>query len=378
MSAEATPRLALPYLAAGQAQKHVTHNDALIMLDALVQLAVRDRDRPAPPEAPTEGDRHIVTPAASGPWSGQAGKVALFQDGAWSFHAPHAGWLAWVVAEQALCVFDGAGWRRCETGLASLNPVAMVGINTTADATRPLSVKGEGVLFSHRDAPAGSGDIRLAFNKAAASNTASLLFQTGWSGRIEIGSAGSDDFHLKTSADGAVWREALYVRASDGAVGINHAAPAHQLDVGGSFGAGPASFAGNVLPAADNAHALGSASARWSAIYAANGTISTSDARLKQDIVDCPLGLDFIRRLSPKLYRWRDPGTEEAGRLHAGLIAQEVKAALDACGVDCGLWLAEEGDDPLGRQSLRYEQLLAPLVQAVKQLAARLDALEGR
>jgi len=52
-----TPHLGLPTLAAAQAQKHVTHNEALHRLDALVMLAVADRDLAAPPAAPAEGDR---------------------------------------------------------------------------------------------------------------------------------------------------------------------------------------------------------------------------------------------------------------------------------------------------------------------------------
>ena len=48
-------RLALPYIDAAQSQKHVTHNDALVALDALVQLSVKARNQIAPPAAPAEG-----------------------------------------------------------------------------------------------------------------------------------------------------------------------------------------------------------------------------------------------------------------------------------------------------------------------------------
>jgi hypothetical protein len=57
-----TIHLALPYIAASQAQKHVTHNEALRMLDALVMLSVKDRDLSAPPGSPEEGDRYLVNP----------------------------------------------------------------------------------------------------------------------------------------------------------------------------------------------------------------------------------------------------------------------------------------------------------------------------
>lgn len=71
-----TTHLGLPVLEAGQAQKHVTVNEALHLLDGVVQLAVIDRDLAAPPGAPGEGDRYIVAAGATGDWSGQDDAVA--------------------------------------------------------------------------------------------------------------------------------------------------------------------------------------------------------------------------------------------------------------------------------------------------------------
>ena len=78
---QTTRNLALPLIAAGQAQKHVTHNEALTLLDALAQLACLDRDLAAPPVNPAEGDRYIVAgPAPTGAWAGLAGQVVRFED----------------------------------------------------------------------------------------------------------------------------------------------------------------------------------------------------------------------------------------------------------------------------------------------------------
>ena len=57
---DTTTKLLLPYILAAQAQKHVTHNEALRMLDGLVQLSVLDRNLTAPPASPADGDRYIV------------------------------------------------------------------------------------------------------------------------------------------------------------------------------------------------------------------------------------------------------------------------------------------------------------------------------
>ena len=81
---------------AAQAQKHVTHNEAVRALDAIVQLMVLDKDLTSPPGSPADGARYIVAASPTGAWAGQAGKIAAYQDGAWAFYAPREGWLAWA------------------------------------------------------------------------------------------------------------------------------------------------------------------------------------------------------------------------------------------------------------------------------------------
>ena len=81
-----TVSLGLPLLVAEQAQKHVTHNEALRALDALVQLSVKDRDLASPPDLPADGDRYIVASSPTGVWAGHAADIAVWQDGAWDFH----------------------------------------------------------------------------------------------------------------------------------------------------------------------------------------------------------------------------------------------------------------------------------------------------
>lgn len=210
-----TPNLKAPYLMPSQAQKHVTHNEALRTLDALVQLSVADRDLTAPPEEAADGERFIVAAPATGAWAGRDGQVAAWQDGAWSFYRPLAGWTAWAADEEALLVFDGEAWTRYVAGLADVNPVALAGVNTAADDTNRLAVKSQAVLFSH-DETAPAGDVRVKLNKADAADTATFLFQDDWSGRAEIGLAGDDDFHLKVSPDGSAWHEAIVIERAGG------------------------------------------------------------------------------------------------------------------------------------------------------------------
>ena len=88
-----TPNLGLPYIMAAQSQKHVTHNEEIRALDAIVQLAVLDRDLAALPGSPAEGARYIVAASPTGAWSGHAGDVAAHQDGAWAFYEPVEGFI---------------------------------------------------------------------------------------------------------------------------------------------------------------------------------------------------------------------------------------------------------------------------------------------
>ena len=211
---DTTTNLELPYIAPAQAQKHVTHNEALRKLDAIVHLAVIDRDIGVPPAAPAEGDRYIVGPSPSGVWAGADGQIAAFQDGAWAFLMPRIGWSAWVTDEDALLVYADSGWTAAATGgggAASVNPTPLVGINATADATNRLAVKSDAVLMSHDDVTPGSGDMRVSVNKSAPGNVASVVFQENYSGRAEFGVTSSTAFELKTSDDGSTFTSALSV-----------------------------------------------------------------------------------------------------------------------------------------------------------------------
>lgn len=210
MSEEQSAILSLPYILPAQAQKHVTHNEALRLLDVLVQLVVTSRQVAEPPSAPTQGARYIVPSDASGAFSDHAGAIAVWLDGQWHFVPALSGWQAEVLDEAIRVVFDGTGWVGPE---ARAQQVERLGVSMQADATNGLAVAATASLLTH----AGAGH-QLKINKAAATDTASLLFQTGWSGRAEMGTAGSDAFEIKTSADGSTFHTALRALQGSGRV----------------------------------------------------------------------------------------------------------------------------------------------------------------
>ena len=118
--AETSPRLLLPWLQAAQAQKHITHNEALRRLDGLVNLTVEDRSRSAPPASPAEGTAYLVAAGASGLWAGWSGDIALWSDGAWMRLPARPGWRLWVLAEEVMLVRLAPGWVTLDAAMGLL------------------------------------------------------------------------------------------------------------------------------------------------------------------------------------------------------------------------------------------------------------------
>ena len=130
----------------------------------------------------------------------------------------------------------------------------------------------------------------------------------------------------------------------------------------------------------DNAIDLGDGGARFDDIYATNATIQTSDQNEKNTITNSDLGIDFIKRLTPKSYIFNGKT-----RTHYGLIAQDVETVLSDINKPTSGFagfikddISEEKDGSQYRYGLRYTEFVAPLIQAVKDQQATIDALTAR
>jgi len=227
MSDDFTARLSLPYLAAGQMQKHVTLNEALTRLDVLAATAAVSRTVASQPAAPDDGDLYILPEAATGAaWAGQpAGALVRFEAGAWSAVQTPPGLVVVVLdAGEAIMRLDGE-WRPVGAIPDELQNLDRLGVGTTADAANPFAAKVNKMLFAAREAWAGGdGDLRLTLNKEAEPDVLSLLFQSGWGGRAELGLIGGDDLSLKVSADGGTWRQAFAVDRTTGRIRFDQGA----------------------------------------------------------------------------------------------------------------------------------------------------------
>lgn len=122
----------------------------------------------------------------------------------------------------------------------------------------------------------------------------------------------------------------------------------------------------SMYPSADNLTSSGRATQRWSAVFAANGTIQTSDARLKKAVTNLGYGLSQVMQLRPVTFQWKD---SNEGRTYLGLIAQEVEKVIPEA-----IERSKEADSPLG---MSYTSLVPVLIKAVQEQQATLDHKEA-
>jgi hypothetical protein len=145
---DATPRLALPLLVAGQAQKELFHNEALTVIDMLVQPAVASAGIDVPPPAPATGQGWIVGPAPSGAWAGHAHSLACWTDGGWRFVAPFEGMCLWVLDVALPARWHAGAWA---VGTIAATEIVVAGSKVLGARRPPIANPAGGTTV---DAPA--------------------------------------------------------------------------------------------------------------------------------------------------------------------------------------------------------------------------------
>jgi hypothetical protein len=128
----------------------------------------------------------------------------------------------------------------------------------------------------------------------------------------------------------------------------------------------------STTPGSDNSMSLGASGARWSVVWAATGTINTSDANTKQDVADLD---DAEKRVAVRIkglikkFRLKDAVAEkgDAARIHVGVIAQEVRDAFTAEGLDANRYALFCADTWWEREEMvKYKHLDEPRLEVVK------------
>lgn len=215
--ADTSSSLSLPFIQPNQAQKHVTHNEALLVLDALTQLAVVADDVNTPPLAPADGVRFIVGDGGTGDWAGRDGEVAVFETSGWRYFIPRAGWRAYVIDREIMVVHDGSEWIDQED--AEIQEIEAFGLGMIAPAQTPFSAKLNAALWTALyQADGGDGALVTTLNKETTSNDAGFVFQQDFQTRAILGLFGSDDLRLTTSPDGVTFFDGLRVNNTNGII----------------------------------------------------------------------------------------------------------------------------------------------------------------
>ncbi len=211
---DTSPRLSLPYILPSQAQKHVTVNESLRRLDALVQLTVQSTTQTTPPASPSEGDAYLLLAGGfTGAWSdAMKEQIAVYQDGIWSYIIARDGWACYDLETSRAFRFQGSEWAV----EAFDGETTQLGINTTPDTINRLSVKSDAELLSHDDVTPGTGNARKVINKSAAGSTAAILFQSNWTSHAEIGLLGNNDLSVQVSPDGVSYQTCAQFDAMTG------------------------------------------------------------------------------------------------------------------------------------------------------------------
>ena len=135
---ENTGRFDLPLIMPSQAQKHVTHNEALTLLDGLVHLVIKTFGENSPPANAAIDDAFVVGASPTGAWFGEGGNIAFNTDAGWRFSAPIRGITALSSATGKMVIFDQGIWKPLGDAL-DIAALPMLGVNTTADMANRLT-----------------------------------------------------------------------------------------------------------------------------------------------------------------------------------------------------------------------------------------------
>ena len=156
-----TPRLALPFLAPGQAQKEFYHNEALQLLDIMVSATVEEPPLATPPGAPAVGSCYLVGSGPSGEWSGRSGQLACFTSGGWRYVVPRDGMSAFVRSIGVNAVYKAGSW---ELGTLSGSTVVLGGTQVLGPRAAAIATPSGGSV-ADAQARATIGEILAAMRQ---------------------------------------------------------------------------------------------------------------------------------------------------------------------------------------------------------------------
>jgi len=139
-----TPRLGLPLISVGQAEKEFTHNESLQALDMLVAGVVEEPPRAAPPTTPSPGSCYIVAPASTDAWAGMSGSIAAWTDGGWRFESPVDGMTLLERTSGTYAVYRGGAW---ELGIVRGDALVLLGQQVVGQRSGAIATPAGGAVI---------------------------------------------------------------------------------------------------------------------------------------------------------------------------------------------------------------------------------------
>jgi hypothetical protein len=251
-----------------------------------------------------------------------------------------------------------------------------VGSNSAFDATNPEKFLVDAGTTSSYNVISGKGTINNYLqlniqNKSSGGSASSDVVATSDNGTetvnyIDMGINGGGN--TSTGVLGGANTAYLYATGNDFAIG-NGTSSKNLIfftTTTGTYTERMRLNSTGLIPGADNTYSLGQSGTRWSAVWAANGTIQTSDYRLKTNIHSLRYGLREVLAMQPVSYNWKDnPGSNHK----IGLIAQEVKTIVPEVVI---------GDETKENLGMNYAELIPVLINAIKEQQKQIDDLNKK
>ena len=214
---DTSSNLKLPFILPSQAQKHVTHNEALQILDALVQLTPISSSRSVPPASAQEADIYIIANSATGVWSGHDHEIAVYRAKSWQFYPLRVGWRAYIPAQNMQIVYTGKNWILDEP--TKLQNLTLFGLNAKATAAVPVHVRANTAVWSAKSSgDGGTGSMVQVLERESIKDDLGFMLKTDGICTAVLGQFGSNRFRVSVSVDGKSFLEALSVNTSKGIV----------------------------------------------------------------------------------------------------------------------------------------------------------------
>jgi hypothetical protein len=125
-------------------------------------------------------------------------------------------------------------------------------------------------------------------------------------------------------------------------------------------------FGGEIVPDADGTWNLGASTKRWNTVFATNGVINTSDARLKKDITGLSYGLNDLLKLRPVEYNWNDDALKgSCNGKNLGFLAQDLEKVIPN--------VVHTPKDATDHYGVNYEALIPVLTKSIQDLNQKLE-----